>query len=671
MEKEKEIDLIKSFQSCSFDARKRSKSEAKSHDGDSSTESDQFTSFFVDSSGRSSFTAHLRMSFQEKHGLEQLLAAGCFDPPPKSDDDATNDQSAAASAPTMKRNTDAYVSFEVESIPSEYDDTRRVTVEGVSIVSSSIKDSSVTFKTKVTMRASKPGSSHSSPKQMSPSRFSSSPVKNNAMKDRIGDSFESDQEDQQQQVTISTRFAITPVLIIENNRIKNEVSKNNFRPDLMQLELVAIPDEMQYNNKKDSSSVLGSSNEKINETRLSPVTISVTLTNAFAIAVKSVPGPKSRVGNTLVSLSIQHSNTHNLPVTITNICVHPGHSRHTITVAPSNKKTVSNKNEGPSKVQQAICKYHDAFKDFYSKTIHNNDRCTYDVCLIILFLSFRLVTYSLAIEIFMGRSNLSKPVNMTESVEWGYMPNTELKLPLTINPHEAYSSIIFINAGEERNSRRFVSPLSVTGVVSEEDSTKTISDNTTDNDHPEQHRVVVAGDVFWNTKPIAVEPADSFRIDMCTFEPTVQRGEPMVIKLRIFNLSLDSRNLMIFVAKKDRSSSSNDPSVAMKEESVNAAVVSESEGYTFGVWGISGDDDGTVRLNRDHELLAIDTALVLGEIQGQHAVDAELRFIPLRLGRLKVPDWKLYDKIANRWYNCTHDLNIVAVEANGSIGSPP
>lgn len=250
---------------------------------------------------------------------------------------------------------------------------------------------------------------------------------------------------------------------------------------------------------------------------------------------------------------------------------------------------------------------------------------------------------------------------MTECVEWGYAPKTELKLPLTLRPYEAYSSIISISSGEERSSRQFLSPLSVTGVIgmnAEQDSSEKKDD---DDDDDCECRVVVASDVCWTTKPIAVEPADAFRIDMCTVEPTVQRGEPMVVKLRIFNLSLESRNLMIFMAKKDQGPSTHDKSVAAKEESVNAAVVTESKGYTFGVWGISSEDDGTVRLNRDHELLAIDTALVLGEVQGQHAVDAELRFVPLRRGRLKVPNWKLYDKAANRWYSCSHDLNIVAI----------
>lgn len=246
---------------------------------------------------------------------------------------------------------------------------------------------------------------------------------------------------------------------------------------------------------------------------------------------------------------------------------------------------------------------------------------------------------------------------MTESVEWSFANKTELKLPLTLLPHDAYSTVIFINAGEERNSRQFTSPLSVTGVI---DTNANAEATANDDDGHEQCRVVVAGDVHWTTNLISVEPADAFRIEMCTVESTVRRGEPMVVKLRIFNLSLESRHLMLFMPpKKDRNP--HNKQFDVKNESVNAAIVSESDGYTFGVWGISGEDDGTVRLNRDHDLLAIDTALVLGDVKGQHAIDAELRFVPLHLGRLKVPDWRLYDKGAKRWYSCKHDLNIVAV----------
>jgi hypothetical protein len=265
---------------------------------------------------------------------------------------------------------------------------------------------------------------------------------------------------------------------------------------------------------------------------------------------------------------------------------------------------------------------------------------------------------------------------MTKSVQWGYTPMTELSLPLTLHPREAYSTVLFVNAGEEMMSRFFISPVSVTGVVGSVNNDGSGDGKDRDKESRssyDQCRVVVAGDAHWTTELVAVEPADAFRVQMTVQQPLVHLGEPMIIKFRIFNLSLDSRNLMLLVSREQSQvpshqvgyggstlSASKSTSVG-KVETVNAAVVSEANGYTFGVWGILGDDDGIVRLNRDFDLLAIDSALMLGNLQGQHAVDAELRFVPLRLGRLQVPDWKLYDKVANRWYTCSHNLSVVAV----------
>ena len=96
-----------------------------------------------------------------------------------------------------------------------------------------------------------------------------------------------------------------------------------------------------------------------------------------------------------------------------------------------------------------------------------------------------------------------------------------------------------------------------------------------------------------------------------------------------------------------------------QHHSVNTAVVSEVNGYTFGVWGLAGEDDGTIRHNRDHELLAVDAALLLGEVKGQHTIQAELRFVPLREGTLDVPNLKLYDKLGGRWYDCVHMLKML------------
>ena len=341
----KRSSLEKIFRSCSFVAPKRANEADSKNASEPSGHSNDITSFFVDSSGRSSFTAPLQIIFDSKKNLEEFLVAKAFNPPPRnlSHESKESDEDSK---------TNASVSFEVKSIPSNSDDNNQVTVEGVSILSCSVKDLVVAFQTKVTVRATTGGSSSTSVTTSAQS-FSSSPLKSRTVKKYANGGDESEIEEQQQQVNLSASFNITPVLTIEsrfNDKNKNRVGENDFSPDLTLLGLAAIPDEMQYsNNTKSASSILSTSNNRVHETRLSPVSINVTLTNAFSIMVQSVPGPKSRMGNTFISLSIKHSKTHNLPVTITNVTVHPGHSRHDVVVARS-------KVEGPPIIQQAVCK---------------------------------------------------------------------------------------------------------------------------------------------------------------------------------------------------------------------------------------------------------------------------------------------------------------------------
>jgi hypothetical protein len=236
---------------------------------------------------------------------------------------------------------------------------------------------------------------------------------------------------------------------------------------------------------------------------------------------------------------------------------------------------------------------------------------------------------------------MDNAANMTNSVQWRYAPETELRLPLTLNPYEAYSTVLVMTGGEDMQSRSFTSPVSVTGVVGRFGSSS-------------RCRVVVAAAAYWSTELVAVEPADAFRVEMKVASAEVKVGREMVVFLQVFNLSLEPRSLMLLMANDLHEGASE------REKVVNCAVVSEINGYTFGVWGITGEDNGTVRLNRDHSLLAVDGALMLGEVLGQHAVDAELRFVPLRQGCLQVPNWRLYDKSSGKWYTCAHSMKIVA-----------
>lgn len=286
----------------------------------------------------------------------------------------------------------------------------------------------------------------------------------------------------------------------------------------------------------------------------------------------------SSSGKTLVSLTMMHSNTHDEAVTITNISFHPGHSRY------------------------------DSSNELRDQSMP-------------------------------GGQNIV--IDMSKYVKWGFGGGTEPNLPLTIMRHEAYSTVLTIDAGEDLRSRTFFSPISVTASLDSGNS------------------VVEAADAQWTTGRIAVEPADAFRIDLSLRQSSAcYVGAPLVVSLRVLNLSTETRDLMLLMAKDEEKGNSMVPTP--KHSTVNTAIVSEVNGYTFGVWGLSGEDDGTIRHNRDQELLAVDAALLLGEVKGQHSVDAELRFVPLREGTLDVPNLKLYDKTEGKWYNCMHMLRIVA-----------
>jgi hypothetical protein len=104
--------------------------------------------------------------------------------------------------------------------------------------------------------------------------------------------------------------------------------------------------------------------------------------------------------------------------------------------------------------------------------------------------------------------------------------------------------------------------------------------------------------------------------------------------------------------------------VDSKEPSIPPAV-SQANGYTFGVWGISGDEkiSSDAKGNNEQDLIAIDSALTLGQVKAQHSINSEIRFVPLRDGSLRIPDFKIYDKTAGKWYRCNHKLSVVALSS--------
>jgi hypothetical protein len=130
-------------------------------------------------------------------------------------------------------------------------------------------------------------------------------------------------------------------------------------------------------------------------------------------------------------------------------------------------------------------------------------------------------------------------------------------------------------------------------------------------------------------------------------------GAPLTLSLEIANLSSEERDLTLMV---DHKSQSTIPDLGADED---LSLVSNKGGQSFGVLGLFTDDQDATNRN-DHELLAVDVALLLGEIKGHESTIVELRFIPLREGTLAVPFLKLVDEKSGRWYNCVHNLRIVA-----------
>lgn len=347
----------------------------------------------------------------------------------------------------------------------------------------------------------------------------------------------------------------------------------------------------------------------------------------------SIGGARAALGATLVSLKISHSNNHSFPVVVKSIAFYSGHSR---LYQHEDDKKYSNK-MSPTATAAA------ARRTFITSTPRGDAS---------LQPSFSAGGDSSSLTSMLGGSNAV--IDMTRHVRWGYAQGTAPTLPITLLPYETINTVIQIDAGEDLRSRRFVSPVAVTAVVLE------------NNRHYSTASVITA-DAVWTTERVAVVPADALRVDLSLRESRYKVGAPLVISIRVLNLSNEDRNLMLLMAKDESSNNDNassnrgfGPRINSRGYAVNTAVVSEVNGYTFGVWGLSGDDDGTTRQNRDHELLAVDAALLLGDVKGQHSVEAELRFVPLREGTLDVPNLKLYDKAHGKWYNCIHCLKIIA-----------
>eukprot|EP00978_Attheya_sp_CCMP212_P001317 scaffold2747_cov51-Attheya_sp.AAC.2 len=602
----------------------------------------QTRGYYRDSSGRSSLHLQLCLSCFSEEALETIRDSNCILPVPLTNKSTTNgDDDDKTDTPTTNHSGEsnnasshtsleeghpdkmASLRLEVESDPDQDDGSHTwcvLAVEGVTISKTSVEGCSIRFHVEVTVRA--------------PSTAAAATA-------GTDDSTLSILRSQLQMRAILSRP--------QHHRSVPSAPVDPLAAGLLALELgestVLMDSTPSRENGRLTKEYYGTS-----LTSLPAVRLNMELTQAVLVTVSEVGGARAAAGATLVSLTIQHPNTHDETLTITNIALHSGQSR----LAPSTTTTATSNNaSGASNSNVTIAagtnEMTSTGASSFSSSISNVD----------------------------GKRSMQggqlSVIDMSRSVRWGYAPGTAPTLPLVLKPHEAFATVIVVDAGDNLESRAFASPVAVTALVG--------GSPTKQDDESKKKMVLTAADARWTTARVAVEPADAFRIDLSLRESQCKVGAPLVVQLKVLNLSHQTRDLMLLMAKdednnktggvnmlttrnrksplKKKSNTTNNDTQKEEHCGVNTAVVSEVNGYTFGVWGLSGDDDGTIRHNRDHELLAVDAALLLGQVKGQQFIEAELRFVPLREGTLDVPNLRLYDKIAGNWYNCIHMLKIV------------
>ena len=153
---------------------------------------------------------------------------------------------------------------------------------------------------------------------------------------------------------------------------------------------------------------------------------------------------------------------------------------------------------------------------------------------------------------------------------------------------------------------------------------------------------MAAVDAPWQTARTGIEPADAFRVEMQVDQANHVVGSPLAIGLEVFNLSAETRNVMLLVDSGERKSSN------------KWAIISEKEGTKFGV--------GRAESSKQ-DLLPVDNALLLGDIRGHSSTRTQLRVLLLREGTVDIPNFKLVDSRTGKRYSCIHKLRAVV---NGS-----
>ena len=220
-----------------------------------------------------------------------------------------------------------------------------------------------------------------------------------------------------------------------------------------------------------------------------PVRVFTTLIPPLHLSVREVSGARSATGSTLVEITVEHASIwHKENVVVTGVSFHPGQSRLWKQSADDPALSLDGKS--------------------------------------------------------MQGGELGV-IDMSRRVRWGFSPGSAPELPMRLRPHEAFSTVIQIDAGEDVRSRAFLSPISVNATVGA--SSDWDRRDRANGGEP----VLVTTDTRWTSSRVGIENSDAFRVDMALrggLEDAVCRvGAPVVVSLRVLNLSLEPRDLMLLM----------------------------------------------------------------------------------------------------------------------------
>ncbi|KAL7574817.1 hypothetical protein ACA910_010659 [Epithemia clementina (nom. ined.)] len=401
-------------------------------------------------------------------------------------------------------------------------------------------------------------------------------------------------------VAILTEKKSTSVLSAAGNAATSEKKSTTLSKLGQERQALAIGLRDLHLGRLQSKSTIANAQHVVTKTKLAPpILCRVSLDHALRVDVRSMKGPT--LGETWIVLNIAHSNTHSSPVTITNVSLHPAFSKPLL--QDESKSNESSTNEGDH-------------------------------------------------------------VDMSQNVHWSFIKESSAtkdadgrsKFPKTLEPNEAYSTVLYLTAEEDTMSRSFSSPISVTATVSE---------NVHGSGHDSKATeivTVVHGEWTSAKRPIAF--SDTFGVDFTLPDPeTVIVGNIFSLILSVYNLGAVRRDVKLTVLSNPKTSGSMEPTSTFGGD--DPAITFQNPDITSLVLG--GND---IEIGRKHEdqLLAVDDSCIVGTVNSLERVEVKLRFIPLRVGALSFPSFQLVasgaenDKAAEpaSIYSCIHNLQVVA-----------